>query len=66
MIRLSLDQVVSDRLEAKVRRLSDLLSDAGLPTVSLPDEEEPGVSLDSASDVESLLRYLAGEDDGEE
>ncbi len=59
----TIDRVIADRLEVKIRMLSDLLSDAGLPTVSLPDEEEPGVSLDSAADVESLLRYLAGEDD---
>ena len=58
----TIDRVVADRLDVKVRRLADLLSDRGLPTVSLPDEEEPGVSLDSAGDVEGLLRYLAGGD----
>ena len=58
----TIDRVVADRLDMKVRRLADLLSDRGLPTVSLPDEEEPGVSLDSAGDVEGLLRYLAGGD----
>ena len=59
----TVDRVVADRLDVKVRRLSDLLSDAGLPTVSLPDEDEPGVALDSADDINSLLQYLAGGND---
>lgn len=60
----SVDQRVADRLEAKIRTLSQMLDDPGLVAVSLPqtDELESAdqiVGFDDA-DLEDLLGHLRG------
>ena len=57
----TVDQIVDSRLASKVRVLASLMTDASLPTMTLPDEDDYGPAVDSDADIEALLRHLSGE-----
>ncbi len=53
----TIDEVIQDRVAVKARRLSQMLSDPNLIAMALPDEEEPGATIDS-TDLQSLFAHL--------
>ena len=57
----TVDQIVDSRLASKVTVLASLMTDASLPTMALPDEDDYGPAVDSDADIEELLRHLSGE-----
>lgn len=54
----SIDERVDRRVEEKVQRMSQLLADARLVELSLPDDEEPAAVLDDRADLEEVLAEL--------
>lgn len=56
--RGTIDEGVGDRVEAKAKRLAELLSDPALVTMALPDEEAHGEWIDS-DDSDVLFAHLA-------
>jgi SNF2 family DNA or RNA helicase len=56
----TIDERIAIRLGSKVTRLSQMLSDPGLVSLALPDDEDFGPVLDDDLDVEELLAHLAG------
>jgi hypothetical protein len=54
----SIDERVHRRLEDKTRLLAAMLADPGLARMSLPDEDDPGVALDSSLDLAEVLAHL--------
>lgn len=66
----TIDEVVHDRIEEKVRRLSQMLDDPDIVTMSLPDEEDLedvesgfGSPIEDEKDVAALFQHLRGEHD---
>lgn len=55
----TVDEAVDDRVAVKAERLGQMLSDRGLATMSLPDEEGYGEWID-VEDVSALFRHLEG------
>jgi len=55
----TVDETVDERVAIKAKRLGEMLSDHGLATMSLPDEEGYGEWID-AEDVSALFRHLGG------
>ena len=43
----TIDEIVNDRLSGKVDALATLMTDPGLPTMTLPDEDDYGGAVDS-------------------
>jgi len=56
--RDTIDEGVGDRVEAKAKRLAELLSDPALATMALPDEEARGEWIDS-EDSDVLFAHLS-------
>lgn len=55
----TVDETVDERVAIKAKRLGEMLSDRGLATMSLPDEEGYGEWIDT-EDVSALFRHLEG------
>ena len=55
--RQTIDEAVSDRVTLKAKRLSEMLSDAALATMALPDEEAYGEWIDP-EDADVLFAHL--------
>jgi hypothetical protein len=53
----TVDETVDERVAIKAKRLGEMLSDRGLATMSLPDEEGYGEWIDT-EDVSALFRHL--------
>jgi len=56
----TIDERISIRLASKVTRLGQMLSDPGLVSLALPDDEDFGPVLDDDLDIEEVLAHLAG------
>ena len=56
----TIDEVVNTRLADKVQNLAALMQDTGLPAMSLPDEDDYGLPLDSDIDIAELFQHLQG------
>jgi SNF2 family DNA or RNA helicase len=61
----TIDEVVYARIHEKAKRLGDMLNDADIVTMALPDEEDLeeveeglGQPIDALEDVEALFRHL--------
>ncbi|HLY54060.1 MAG TPA: DEAD/DEAH box helicase [Stellaceae bacterium] len=57
----TIDQVVDRRIAEKVERLGEVLSDADVSTMSLPDDEDYGPAIDTDEDLVALFSHLRGE-----
>lgn len=58
----TVDETVDGRVRVKAERLAAMLTDPGLVTMALPDEEAYGEWID-ADDVDALFRHLAPDPD---
>jgi SNF2 family DNA or RNA helicase len=58
----TIDQAVDARVRIKAQMLGEMLSDPGIVSVSLPDDEDYGPPIDQELDVDALFRHLRGED----
>lgn len=58
--RGTIDEVVHRRVDEKARRLSGMLEDPDIVTMSLPDEDDVGTPADT-EDLEALFAHLRGE-----
>jgi hypothetical protein len=56
----TIDERISIRLASKVTRLGQMLSDPGLVSLALPDDDDFGPVLDDDLDIEEVLAHLAG------
>ena len=56
----TVDEIVDRRVEEKVRTLSALMQDQGLPEMTLPDEDNYGPPIDNDVDLEELFSHLRG------
>lgn len=57
----TVDEVVDRRVSAKASRLGEMLNDADIVTMALPDDEEYGAVIDAKEDLEALFAHLRGE-----
>lgn len=55
--RLTIDEIVDDRIRTKADRLSRMLEDPNLVTMALPDEDDYGELID-VDDLDALFRHL--------
>ena len=55
----TIDQVVDNRLASKVAVLASLMTDADLPTMALPDEDDYGPAVEAGADIDEILRHLS-------
>jgi SNF2 family DNA or RNA helicase len=60
----TVDLAVNDRVRTKAETLGEMLSDPGIVSVALPDDEDYGPPIDQDLDVDALFRHLRGEDAG--
>jgi hypothetical protein len=58
----TVDEIVASRIAEKATNLGLMLDDAGIATMSLPDDEDVGPPLDvgSEADIEALFAHLRG------
>lgn len=61
--RGTIDERVGRRLQDKTERLAQMLDDAGLAAMSLPDDEDSQPALDEDEDFLSVMAHLAGRPD---
>ena len=54
----TIDEMVNTRLTEKIENLAALMQDPGLPAMSLPDEEDYGLPMDSDRDISELFEHL--------
>lgn len=59
----TIDEVVDGRVRDKAERLGDMLNDADIVTMALPDDEDYGPAIDSVQDIAALFAHLRGEGD---
>lgn len=58
----TVDEVVDSRIRDKTALLSEMLSDPAITFMSLPDEDDYGVPVDTGEDLVALFAHLRGGD----
>lgn len=60
----TIDTVVNDRVETKAVRLGEMLDDADIATMALPEDDDYGTAIDLGDDgdVAALFAHLRGEE----
>lgn len=58
----TIDKTIDRRVRGKAKRLGEMLDDADLEAVVLPNEEQYGPPVDDEADLAALFEHLRGED----
>ncbi len=58
----TIDKTIDRRVRGKAKRLGEMLDDADLEAVALPNEEDYGPPVDDAEDLAALFDHLRGDD----
>jgi SNF2 family DNA or RNA helicase len=59
----TVDMVVDGRIRVKADRLAQMLNDASITQLALPDDDDYGPAIDSGEDIAALFAHLRGSDD---
>lgn len=57
----TIDEVIDGRIKDKAARLGEMLDDADISTMALPNDEDYGPAIDSVQDLAALFAHLRGE-----